>query len=153
MAKKTSSKKKARQVYDDLPWYLKAIQAADDVARFGANAATLGYADDIAGYLNGNGGDAERLLTADAIDRAGAAALAAETVGTMAPMGGLVNSPMSATRIIPASWTGGQGIGAQLAALGADGLTLGAVQSPQIDRLRLLGNGQPHGPLLGSWGR
>ena len=73
MAKKTSSKKKARQVYDDLPWYLKAIQAADDVARFGANAATLGYADDIAGYLNGNGGNAESTACAAMVLMAGRA--------------------------------------------------------------------------------
>lgn len=150
MAKKTSSRKKARQVYDALPWYLKAIQAADDVARFGANAATLGYADDIAGYLNGNGGNAERLLTADAIDRAGAAAVAAEALGLMVPNMAMAETPFSATRMVPAAWQGTRGNGARLLGLAGDGLTLGALQSPQVDR-QLLGG--LHGQLLGFSGR
>ena len=35
----------AKAAFDDLPWYIKPLQAADDVVRLAADGATFGFAD------------------------------------------------------------------------------------------------------------
>ena len=122
------------QEYNALPWYQQAGQAADDTVRFLANGMTLGFADKIAGYLGGEGTEAERAKTARARERAGSAATAAEVLGTMAPAGLLARSALSATRFVPATLQGGKGLAARTGALALDGSTLGTIQAFGTDQ-------------------
>lgn len=126
----------AQAAYDALPWYGQAAQAADDTVRFLANGMTLGYADKLAGYLGGEGTEAERAKTAQAKERAGLAGTAAEIVGTMLPAGALANSALSATR-----FAGNAGLMGRSAAMGVDGAALGAVQATGYDQDPLAGAG------------
>jgi len=123
----------AAEEYDALPWYGQAAQAADDTVRFLANGMTLGYADKIAGYLGGEGTEAERAKTERAKERAGSAGTAAEILGTLAPVSALTNSALSATRFVPAGLDGMKGLVARSLASGADAGTLGAVQATGND--------------------
>ena len=64
------------------------MQAADDIVRLIANGASFGYADKLAGAMNGTGKDAERALSAEAGNRAGLAGKVAEIGGAAAlPIG------------------------------------------------------------------
>lgn len=123
----------AKQEFDALPWYGQAAQAADDTMRFLANGMTLGYADKFAGYMNGEGTNAERQKTALAHERAGSAGTAAEIVGTMIPAGALAASPLSASRYVPSTLKGAAGLLGRSAAAGVDGAMLGAVQATGYD--------------------
>lgn len=69
------------QEYEQSPWYQQIPQAADDIMRATANGLTFGFADKIAGYLGGEGTEAERKLSADAAERAGLAYNAAQLAG------------------------------------------------------------------------
>lgn len=120
----------AQAAYDALPWYGQAAQAADDTARLIANGLTLGYADKLAGYMGGEGTDAERAKSAQAKERAGAAGTAAEIIGTMLPAGALAKSALSASRYVPQ----GAGLLGRSAAMGVDGAALGAVQATGNDQ-------------------
>lgn len=124
----------AKEAFDALPWYAKAGQAADDTVRFLANGATLGYADKIAGYLNGEGTAAENAKTERAGERAGSARTAAEIIGTMAPASALTNSALSATRLVPAGVDGLKGLLMRSLAAGADAGALGAIQASGNDQ-------------------
>lgn len=123
----------AAEEYAALPWYAQAAQAADDTVRFLANGMTLGYADKIAGYLGGEGTEAERAKTAAAKERAGSAGTAAEILGTLAPVTALSRSALSATRLVPAGLDGMKGLTARSLAAGADAGTLGAIQATGND--------------------
>lgn len=70
---------------NDSPWYAKAGQAVDDIARIGANAVTLGFADKFASYMGGNNLEEERARTSEARDRAGSAAFATDILGMLMP--------------------------------------------------------------------
>ena len=131
--KAASVESKNLQEYNNLPWYGKAAQAADDTARFLANGMTLGYADQIAGYLGGEGTEAEREKTARAKERAGSAGTAAEIIGTLAPVSALSRSALSATRLVPAGLTGAKGLAARSLAAGADAGQLGFIQATGND--------------------
>lgn len=115
-------------------------QAADDTVRFLANGMTLGFADQLAGYLGGEGTEAERQKTADAKERAGLAGDVAELVGTLLPVGAVAKSPIAATRFIPKSATGLKGLAYRSLATGADGSLIGGIQA--------IGNGTD--PLTGA---
>ena len=119
----------AQRAYDALPWYAQAAQAADDTARFIANGLTLGAMDRFAGYMGGEGFDAERAKSAQAVERAGLAGVAAEGVGMLLPAGALARSALSASRLVPAGLTGAKGLAARTGALALDGSTIGAVQA------------------------
>ena len=136
----------AQQKFNELPWYGKAAQAADDTVRFLANGMTLGYADKFAGYMNGEGTDAERAKTEQAHQRAGLAGTAAEVVGTMLPAGALAKSALSASRYVPQTW----GLLGRTAAAGADGAMLGAAQATGYDQD--IGTGAAVGALGGAGG-
>ncbi len=69
------------QIYESLPWYQQAGQAADDIVRATANGLTFGFADKLAGYMGGEGTAAERAKSADARRRAGLAYDAAQLAG------------------------------------------------------------------------
>lgn len=124
----------AQQDFNALPWYGQAAQAADDTVRFLANGMTLGYADKFAGYMGGEGTEAERAKTAQAQERAGLAGTAAEIAGTMLPAGALANSALSATKYVPKAWNGIGGLLGRSAAAGADGAMLGAAQATGYDQ-------------------
>lgn len=124
----------ASEEFTNLPWYGQAAQAADDTVRFLANGMTLGYADKIAGYMNGEGTEAERAKTTKAHERAGLAGDAAEVVGTLLPAGALAKSALSATQYVPKTLTGIPGLLGRSAAVGADGALLGAAQATGYDQ-------------------
>jgi hypothetical protein len=66
-----------REQYNQLPWYEQAMQAADDVARFGLDTASFGGADKLASLLPGGGTiEEERRKTADARARSTGASTA-----------------------------------------------------------------------------
>jgi hypothetical protein len=75
-----------------MPWYQQAGQAADDIVRSVANGATFGFADKLAGYMNGTGTDAERAKSQEALDRAGGAGTVAELTGAVATPIGLARN-------------------------------------------------------------
>lgn len=62
---------RAAKEFDLLPWYLKALVAANDSARIFANQVTFDQADRLSAWLNGTSLDAERGATNRAIGRAG----------------------------------------------------------------------------------
>jgi hypothetical protein len=109
-------------------------QAADDIVRLGANAATLGLADRFAGYMSGEGKESERAKTQEARDRAGWAGTVTEVGGTALPAVGLVKAGASATRLIPEAAKGWGALGARSAAMGADGAAIGAAEAVINDR-------------------
>jgi hypothetical protein len=123
----------ATEEYNALPWYGQAAQAADDTMRFLANGMTLGYADKIAGYLGGEGTEAERMKTARARERAGVAGDVAEVVGMYAPTSAIAKSALSATRLVPETLKGAKGLLARSLAMGSDGAAIGAVQATGND--------------------
>jgi hypothetical protein len=123
----------ATEEYNSLPWYGQAAQAADDTMRFLANGMTLGYADKIAGYLGGEGTEAERMKTARAKERAGVAGDVAEVVGMYAPTSAIAKSALSATRLVPETLKGAKGLLARSLAMGSDGAAIGAVQATGND--------------------
>lgn len=104
-------------------------QAADDAVRQAANGATFGFADRIAGGLNGTGAEAERARTAEAAQRLGpVASTAADIAGGVASGYGLARVGLTASRLIPQAWNAGlTGVGLRTAAAGADGAAMGAL--------------------------
>lgn len=74
-----------KSAFNDLPWYLKVAQAADDTVRTIANGVTLGYADKLASAMNGDPLVEERQKSADARTRAGSAAYGADAIGLAIP--------------------------------------------------------------------
>lgn len=118
---------------DNRPWYAKLGSAADDMVRIGANAATFGYADKLAGYLGGEGTEAERAKTQGARDRAGSAAYAADIGGGLATGMGLANSGVTAMRFVPQGMKGLSGLGARTGAMAVDGAAYGALSATGND--------------------
>lgn len=131
---RAQGRKSASDQFNELPWYAKAGQAADDTVRMLANGITLGYADKFAGYMGGEGTDAERAKTAEAQERAGSAGTAAEIIGMMAPASALGKSAISATRYIPQGVEGAKGLLLRSLGMGADGAMLGAAQATGHDQ-------------------
>ncbi len=86
------------------------VQAADDIVRLIANGASFGYADKLAGSMNGTGTDAERARSAEAGNRAGLA-------GKVAEIGGAAATPIAAGRM-GLSLVGALGSGALKGATG-----------------------------------
>lgn len=71
----------AQSEFKDAPAWIKPFMAADDVARVGANAATLGFADKAIGALTGND---EAMRTAAVRSRMGGAQIPADIMGSLA---------------------------------------------------------------------
>lgn len=126
--------KSAVEEYNELPWYMQAAQAADDTVRFIANGATLGYADKFAGYMGGEGTEAERAKTARAKERAGSAAVAAELIGSMAPATALAKGAS-------AVGLAGKNLASRTASVATQGGLLGAGQAMGYDEDPLMGAG------------
>lgn len=118
----------------DAPWYADAAQAADDMARIGANALTFGFADKLAGYLGGRGTEAERAATGEARDRAGWAAPAMDVLGGAATGVGLAGKGLTAMRAVPATLGGVKGVAARTGAMAADGAAMGAMNALGYDQ-------------------
>jgi|UniRef100_A0A6H1ZBQ8 hypothetical protein len=117
------------------PWYAKAGQAADDVARLIANGATFGYADKLAGYMGGEGTDAERALTEQARERAGSAGTVAEIGGAIATPGLLASKGVTlAGRMGTGAMTGAKGLAARTALMGVEGAGYGALTAAGNDQ-------------------
>lgn len=75
---------KASRAFDEMPWYMKVPQAADDVVRTGANAATLGLADKLE-MMAGSTPEATQQRDLDAEARSGSASLGAKALGYALP--------------------------------------------------------------------
>jgi hypothetical protein len=69
---------------DTRPWYVRAGQTADDAARAFANTITFGGADRFAGYMGGQGTDAEVAKSAAARARSPYASTAGDIAGGVA---------------------------------------------------------------------
>lgn len=80
--KKTVDVEAIRSAFDGMPWYMKPVQAADDIVRIIANGMTLGLADKIVGKMTG---EDEEFKTEEARARAGSAGTVAEIIGMLAP--------------------------------------------------------------------
>jgi hypothetical protein len=114
---------------DDRPWYAKAGEAADDIVRLGVNGVTFGYADKFAGYMGGEGVEAERAKSAQASERAGLAGTIAEVGGSVIPAVGAARAGLTAASVLPK----GAGLIGRSAAAGVDGAALGAVYASGHD--------------------
>lgn len=111
----------AQAEFDALPTWQKPLKAADDLVRLAANGMTFGFADKIAGYLGGDGTEAERAKTEDARTRAGGAGLVAEIGGGIATPAGLAKAGLTATRL--------PGVVGRLGGLAADGAAIGVADA------------------------
>ncbi|EIM25755.1 hypothetical protein [Microvirga lotononidis] len=136
---------------DNRPWYKKAGEAADDIVRIAADGLTFGYADKLAGYLGGEGTDAERAKTQAARDRAGSAGLATDIGATIVPGVGLAKAGITAARVVPGvAAKGAKGLAARSAAMAADGAALGALSATGHDTD--VGDGALYGAIGGAVG-
>ncbi len=131
--------------FDALPWYAKPLKAADDDIRLLADGATFGLADKAAGALTGTGTDAQRTLTQEARERAGAAALPAEVGGSFMTAGGLAkNGATLLGRGGTAAMDGLKGLAARTGLAGVEGAGYGAANAAGHDQ------DVGHGTLLGA---
>lgn len=112
--------------YDAMPTWQKPFKAADDLVRLAANGMTFGFADKIAGYMGGDGTEAERALTEDARTRAGLAGTVAELGGAVATPAGLAKAGLTATRL--------PGMIGRYGGLAADGAAVGVADALGNDR-------------------
>lgn len=121
--------------YEAMPGWQKPLQAADDTARLLASGLTFGYADKLAGYLGGEGTEAERARTQQARDRAGSAALGAELTGAIAAPLGLARQGASLMgRFGTAAMEGGSGLLARSGLAAAEGAGYGALTAAGNDQ-------------------
>lgn len=121
--------------YEAMPAWQKPLQAADDTARLLASGLTFGYVDKLAGYLGGEGTEAERERTQQARDRAGAAGTAAEIAGAVAvPMAAAGEGVTLAGRLGTGGMTGAKGLLARSALMGAEGAGYGALTAAGNDQ-------------------
>lgn len=139
----------AAQSQSDQPWYSKLGQAADDIVRLGANAATLGLADRFAGWAGGDGLQAEQAKSQAASDRAGLAGTVAQIGGTMLPAGTLAKGVSAA---VPALANAGGifGLAGRTGSMAAQGAALGATEAAIGDKN--IGEGAAYGGLAGALG-
>jgi hypothetical protein len=113
----------------DTPWYSKFGRAADDMARITADSLTFGGADHLAGYLGGNGVEAERALTDGARERAGGAGFLMNLLSGAAVGSGIANAGATAARLVPSTASGLKGAILRGGAQAVDGAALGAVNA------------------------
>jgi hypothetical protein len=135
---------------DERPWYSKLGGAADDMARIVANGVTLGAADKFAGYMGGQGGDAEKQLTQEARDRAGSAAIAGDVIGALGPGSLAVKGGAALARGVAPTVAANAGLGLRTAGMGAVGAGLGAGEAAIKDED--IGKGALVGGLAGAGG-
>lgn len=144
------AKQDAAAEYNAMPWYQQAGQAADDVVRMIANGATFGYADKLAGYMNGDGTEAERAKSDEAHQRAGFAGTTAEIAGSMATGKGLADAGLTAMKLVPKAASGLFGLGARTGAAAVDGAAYGALNATGHDTD--VGEGAKMGAIFGTGG-
>jgi hypothetical protein len=130
-----------QQLYRAAQNPMGALQTVDDSVRMLANGATFGYADKIAGYMGGDGTEAERAKSAQASERLGPTGPALEIGGSMIPGVGMVKAGMTAMNI-PKMW---KPIGAAI-----DGSLLGGLTAAGHDENII--EGASMGGLLGTAG-
>lgn len=133
------------------PWYAKAGQAADDMMRLAASGMTFGYADKIAGYLGGEGTEAERAKTGAARERAGSAGMVGEIGGAIATPMGLASKGLTlAGRGGTAAMQGIGGLAARTGLMAAEGAGYGALTAAGNDQD--IGRGAATGAIAGGLG-
>lgn len=119
----------AQQEFHSAPWYRQAAQAADDVVRLAANGLTFGFADRLAAGLNNTTTEQERAQTAQARERASAAAIPAELAGGLRTGVSLANAGVTAVRPALQAMTGPVGVGLRTGAMAIDGAALGGLSA------------------------
>lgn len=137
----------AASQFENIPAWQQPLVAADDIARLLASGLTFGYADKLAGYLGGEGTEAERARTEQARQRAGGAGTAAEIAGAVAvPLSAAKSGATLLGRFGTASMPG---LGGVLSRAG-----LGAVEGAGYGALTASGNDQDigQGALYGGTG-
>lgn len=102
------------------------LQTADDLVRLAANGITFGFADKIAGYMDGTGTEAERARSEGARDRQGMLGTAAEIGGSLVAPLGLARAGLTATRL--------PGMIGRYGGLAADGAAIGVADALGNDR-------------------
>lgn len=121
--------------YEAMPWYSKAGTATDDVMRAIANGMTFGFADKLAGTINGEGTEAERAKTAEAAMRGGSASTAATIGGSLATgLGAARNGATLIGRFGTGAMTGAKGLGARAGLAAAEGAGYGALSAVGQDQ-------------------
>jgi len=115
------------QAAAEQPWYAKAGQAADDIARLVASGATFGYADKLAGYMEGTGEEAERARTQEARERAGSAGTVSEIGGAIATPVGLAGRGFTLLTPGAQAMRGAGGLAARTGLAGLEGTVYGAL--------------------------
>lgn len=119
----------------EAPWYQQAGQAADDIVRLIANGVTFGYADKLAGRLNGTGTETERNLSRAAAERAGSAGTVAEIGGAMAvPVTAAGAGLTMAGRLGTGAMRGATGLAARSGLMAAEGAGYGALSAAGHDQ-------------------
>jgi len=127
------------------------MQTADDIVRLAANGMTLGYADKIAGYMNGTSADQERARSRDAADRTGKAGTLAEVGGAIAtPLGMAGRGLTMAGRLGTRAMQGVTGTAARTGLAAAEGAGYGAVNATGHDEN--IQNGAGIGAVAGTLG-
>lgn len=134
--------------FNSLPWPSRLGTAADDVVRLMANGATFGFADKAAGYVGGEGTEAERAKSQAAHERAGLAGTAAEITGAVLPGLGAYNAGLTASRLVPEALTGIPGFLGRTAASAADAAGYGALSAAGHDQD--IGQGAMTGAAIGA---
>lgn len=119
------------------------LQTADDLVRLAANGITFGFADKIAGYMDGTGTEAERARSEGARDRQGMLGTAAEIGGSLVAPLGLARAGLTATRL--------PGMIGRYGGLAADGAAIGVADALGNDRD--VATGAATGAALGAAGQ
>lgn len=119
------------------------LQTADDLVRLAANGITFGFADKIAGYMDGTGTEAERARSESARDRQGMLGTAAEIGGSLVGPLGLAKAGLTATRL--------PGMAGRYGGLAADGAAIGVADALGNDRDVM--TGAAAGAALGAAGQ
>lgn len=133
----------AKDLYGVATDPMGSLRKADDSVRTLANGMTFGYADKLAGNMNGTGTEAERAKSTAARDRLGTTGLATEIVGSLALPLGAAKAGITAANI--------PGAVGKYGGLLLDGAAYGALDAAGHDRSIAEGAGM--GGLLGLGGQ
>lgn len=132
----------AKDLYGVATDPMGALQKADDSVRMLANGMTFGYADKLAGYMGGEGTEAERAKSARAKARLGTTGDTLEVLGSVVPAAKLAQAGVTATRL--------PGLLGKYGGMVFDGAAYGALDAAGHDQPVAQGAGV--GGLLGAVG-
>jgi hypothetical protein len=94
----------AKEAYNAVKDPQQAFQTADDSMRLLASGGSFGFADKLAGYMSGEGTEAERVKTNASRDRQGLRGVATEALGSIVPVSAITKAGVTAMNL--PGWTG-----------------------------------------------